>query len=244
MCFSVEVDKDIKKLAARFHASIDRHAFEQFSSMQKIETALDAACIKETLGLKRKPTSHFFKEAGNNSRIYPGYFAPVIVWGNGMRQIRPMRYRVRPHGSAVEIPARFNVFNARIDSLETRRTWKGLFMRKHALFPFFHFFEWVRNAKGKKELVVFAPDGRDRMWAPALYDSWVSKDNKMSFHSFAVITDDPPQEIEEQGHDRCPIFLQETLIDDWLQPQGKSEAYYYKLLQRKEPVHFRHMLPS
>ena len=122
----------LKKLAARFHASIDRHAFDQFSSMQKIETEWDAAGIKETLGLKRKPTSPFFKEAGNNARIYPGYFAPVIVWGNGMRQIRPMRYRVRPHGSAEEIPARFYVFNARLDSLETRRTWKGLFMRKHA----------------------------------------------------------------------------------------------------------------
>ena len=35
MCFSVEVDKDIKKLAARFHASIDRHAFDQFSSCKK-----------------------------------------------------------------------------------------------------------------------------------------------------------------------------------------------------------------
>ena len=106
-----------------------------------------------------------------------------------------------------------------------------------ALFPFFRFFEWVRNVKGKKELVAFAPDNYDLMWAPALYDSWVSKDNTMSFRSFAVITDDPPPEIEEQGHDRCPIFLQETRIDDWLQPQGKSAAHYYELLQYKEPVH-------
>ena len=88
-----------------------------------------------------------------------------------------MRYRVRPHGAAVEIPSRFNVFNARFDSLETRRTWKGLFIRKHALFPFFRFYEWVRNAKGKKELVAFAPEGCDHMWAPARYDDWVSKDN-------------------------------------------------------------------
>ena len=212
--------------------------------MQKIETERDAACIKESLGLKRKPASPFFKEAGNNARIYPGYFAPVIVWGDGMRQIRPMRYRVRPHGSAVEIPSRFNVFNARLDSLETRRTWRGLFMRRHALFPFFRFFEWVRDTKGKKRLVAFAPDGCDRMWAPVLYDSWISKDNKMSFHSFAVITGDPPPEIEEQGHDRCPVFLQETLIDDWLQPQGKSAAHYYELLQRKEPVHYSHMSPT
>ena len=81
----------------------------------KFETEWDAAGIKETLGMKRKPTSPFFKEAGNNSRIYPGYSAPVIVWENGTRQIRPMRYRVRPHGSAEEIPARFNVFNAGLD---------------------------------------------------------------------------------------------------------------------------------
>ena len=59
------------------------------------------------------------------------------------------------------------------------------------LVSIFPIFEWVRNANGKKRLVAFAPDGCDRMWAPALYDSWVSKDNQMSFHSFAVITGDP-----------------------------------------------------
>ena len=89
-------------------------------------------------------------------------------------------------------------------------------------------------------MVAFAPDNYDLMWTPALYDIWVSKDKKMSFHSFAVITGDSPPEIEEQGHDRYPIFLQETLIVDWLQTQGKSAAHYYELLQYKEPVHYSH----
>ena len=240
MCFSVEVDKDIKKLAARFHALIDRQAFDQFASMQKLEAAMDPGKVKDRLGLKRKPSSFFFKEAGKDSRIYPGYFAPVIVWENGVRQIRPMRYRVRPYGSAEEIPSKFNVFNARLDSLEMRRTWRGLFMRKHALFPFFRFFEWIANESGKKRLVKFSPYGCDRMWAPALYDTWKSKDNEITFHSFAVITDDPPREIEEQGHDRCPVFLQENLIDDWLQPKGKSKAHCYQLLKNKETVFYKH----
>ncbi len=240
MCFSVEVDKDIKKLAARFHALIDRHAFDGFSSMQKLEAELDPGRLKGLLGLKRKSRSLFFKESAEDSRIYPGYFAPVIVWENGVRQIRPMRYRVRPRGSAEEIPSKFNVFNARLDSLEKRRTWRGLFMRKHALFPFYRFYEWLTNERGKKRLVEFSPRGCDRMWAPALYDTWVSRDNEMSFHSFALITDVPPPEIEEQGHDRCPIFLRETLIDDWLRPEGKSAAHYYELLTNKEIVYYSH----
>ena len=157
MCFSVEVDKDIKKLAARFHASIDCHAFDQFSSMQKTETERDAACVKESLGLKRKPTSPFFKEAGNNSLIYLRYFVPVIVWGNGMRQILPIRYRVRPHGLAAEIPARFNVFNARLDSLETRRTWKVLFMGN---IPCFHFSAFLSGSAMRMERKGWLPSPR------------------------------------------------------------------------------------
>ena len=31
---------------------------------------------------------------GQDSRIYPGYYAPVMVWENGRRVIKPMRYQI------------------------------------------------------------------------------------------------------------------------------------------------------
>lgn len=64
---------------------------------------------------------------------------------NNSNTIVPMRYRIRPSGSSEEIPTKYNVFNARLDSLETRQTWSSLFMRNHGLFPFKRFFEWVED---------------------------------------------------------------------------------------------------
>ncbi|WP_254063367.1 SOS response-associated peptidase family protein [Rhodanobacter sp. L36] len=39
------------------------------------------------------------------------------------------------------------------------------------------------------------------------------------FYTFATITDDPPLEVVEAGHDRCPVPIHEDDIDAWLDPK-------------------------
>lgn len=219
MCFSVEVDKNLKKLAQRFSSQIDAKAFFDLQDQVRLNG---------------------FKIPNEDGRVFPNYFAPVIVLENGKRMIRPMRYRVRPSNSQNEIPSKYNVFNARIDSLEKRKTWQPIFMKNHGLFPFLKFFEWVKDENKKKKLINFSPDNYEIMWAPCLWDSWQSKDGKVSFKSFALLTDDPPPEIEEKGHDRCPIFLKENLIDSWLSPKNFSKEEMYNILKQIEVVHYDH----
>ncbi len=237
ICFSVQVDKDLKKLSARFNARVSEKSLNNFKQLKEYEGSHSPEDLKQILGLKRKPSSHVFKGPDEEGRIYPGYFAPVIVSNNGEREIEFMRYRVRPKNSVEEIPSKYNVFNARYDSLTTRRTWSSIFLKNHALFPFKHFYEWVER-DSKKKLVRFKPQKRDLMWAPAIFDDWASADNEIHFKSFALITTDPPKEIEEQGHDRCPIFLNETLIDQWLEPQKLKEDTAKKILRNTEVAQF------
>ncbi|MBL7664008.1 MAG: SOS response-associated peptidase family protein [Bacteriovoracaceae bacterium] len=233
MCFSVEVDRDLKKLSTRFNAGIDAARYENFEKLRNLSDNLE---IKTALGLKRKPQSNPFKDADKLNRIYPGYFANVMTIENGSRVFKPMRYRIRPEGSKEEIPSKYNVFNARIDSLESRKTWQNLFMKKHGIFPFVRFFEWV-EPEGKKKLISFKPDSHEIMWAPCLYDEW--KNGEIHFHSFAILTDNPPLEISEQGHDRCPIFLKENLINKWLTPEQSSKSEIYDLLKVIEATYYR-----
>ena len=184
------------------------------------------------------------KVSSDDGRVFSNYFASVIVEESGERLIKPMRYRVRPHGSREEIPTKFNVFNARIDALETRKTWAPLFMRTHGIIPFTHFYEWVsdpENPNGKPKLISFYPQDRELMWAPVLYDQWISKDGSMQFKSFAIITDGPPPEIERMGHDRCPIFLNKEKIDVWLNPKGMSKQAMYEVLSTREDVHYSYL---
>lgn len=180
------------------------------------------------------------KQIGEDGRVFSNYFANVITDNADQRIISPMRYRVRPRDSLEEIPTKYNVFNARIDSLENRKTWSTLFMKKHGIIPFTHFFEWVEGKNKKPTLISFFPEKKEMMWAPVLYDTWQSQDNKITMNSFAIITDGPPEEIKKMGHDRCPIFLAGHQIDSWLNPQSKTKNEIYKILNQREDVIYAH----
>lgn len=199
--------------------------------------AEDTEWIKKALNLARKPSTNIFKLPDADGRIFPNSFTHVMMLENGKRVLRPMRYRLRPKNSDSEIPTKFNVFNARLDSLENRQTWKPLFMRNHGLLPFVRFFEWVED-EGKKRLISFRPDRHEVMWAPCLWDYWENEKEGVGFYSFAIITDDPPKEVSAMGHDRCPIFLREDLINEWLSPEGKTKSEIYRLLKNKQDVYY------
>ncbi len=220
MCFSVQIDQDALKVANRLKASVGKRYFEEFEAQKA-----------------RDPKKH--KEADKDGRIFPNVYAPVMTIEGSERLLRPMRYRIRPHGSNEEVPGKFNVYNARLDSLESRATWSQLFGRQHCILPFKNFFEWV-SKDGKKKLINFSPTGKDLMWAPGLYDTWRSKDGAEVIHSFAIITTEPPPEVLEMGHDRCPVFLREDLIEDWCMPEHFKKKDFYSMLADLEPVKYGH----
>ena len=57
-----------------------------------------------------------------DSRIFPGHYAPVMVMENGRRVIKPMRYQCRPAGKPASYDAKFpGTYNA-MGALLTVRT--------------------------------------------------------------------------------------------------------------------------
>jgi len=236
MCFSLQIDADIEKLCKLFNAVTSKEDFDQLYRMQQLEKNTAPKEMKRILGLKQNPKALLFsRRPDEEERIYPGTFTSVLTTQGKQRTFLPMRYRVRPHGSKEEIPSKYNVFNARLDSLEYRKTWSPLFMKKHALMPFKKFYEWV-EWEDRSRLISFAPKDKEVMWAPALYDHWSSPHSEFSFYSFAIITTTPPPEIAQKGHDRCPIFLHHEGIEDWLHPEGQNATDIYNILGHQEEV--------
>ena len=211
MCFSVQVDVDLMKISKKYNAEIPAYYFKEFGEFQKKHPKL-------------------FKTPSKEGVIYPNTFAGVMVQEKGNRIIRPMRYRLRPHWSEKEIPSKYNLFNARLDSLENRKSWKGLLGQSHGVFVFKKFYEWVDRAN-QKTLVHFIPEGHDMMAVPALVDHYFDDDYRID--SFAIITDDPPKEVLEAGHDRCPIFLNENGVDQWLEAKERSPSECYQILEQR-----------
>ena len=204
MCYSMLVEQDLKKLSVDFAAEIDHDAFARYTRMSQ-----------------ENPKK--FKLLAENPRIYPNYFAPIVTLHKGQRLITPMRYRVRPHGSDNEVPSKYNMFNARIDSLQSRQSWKPLFMRQHGLLAFQGFYEWVARPKGK-QVILIRPQSQKTLAAPIIFDTWISTDKSTGFASFAVITRDPPKEVLDAGHDRCPITLEKGSWDSWLRCEGTANS--------------------
>lgn len=240
MCFSIQVTKNVNYLSDTFGAKIDGAQMLNLQSLLDKQSHLDSIEFAKILGLKHssKKKNQLFKLPDVDFRVYSNYFANIIVSSNDERLLQPMRYRVRPFGSKEEIPSKFNVFNARLDSLENRQTWIPLFMKCHGLIAIDSFFEWVNGNNGKTRLISFRPRDYDMMWVPVLFDEWISKDGSIRFKSFAIITDEPPEDILKMGHDRCPIFLDEKYIDDWLCPENKSKKEIYEILSKKQSTHY------
>lgn len=240
MCYSILVKQDLEFLLREFGATPSHTEFSQFET------------------LKQKWPKKI-KDMAEHPRIYPGYYATVLVSTKEGLKAVPMRYRLRPHWAEEEIPSKYNVFNARTDSLETRKSWKSIFMQRHGLLVFDRFFEWVFDKKtGKKKVVAFKPNNQPYMWAPVLWDEWkVNDEGKLPnlfgddspskesekfspkrILSFAVVTRDPPREVVENGHDRCPAFIARSQIENWLTPSRTDKTSIYRLLDSREPTTF------
>lgn len=239
MCFSITVDKNINKLSNYFGAQLSTENTRSIQKLLIAQREMPQIEFEKVLGLKHsKKRAAPFRIPIEDGKIYPNYFTSVIVDKDEKRIIEEMRYRIRPCGSKEEVPTKFNLYNARLDSLLERKTWQPLFMKNHGIVPFINFYEWVPGPEQKPKLISFYPENREVMWAPCLWDEWVSKDGSLSFKSFAIITDDPPAEIEIMGHDRCPIFLKEDLIDRWLNPQKENLNDSLEMLKQKEAVKY------
>jgi hypothetical protein len=88
----------------------------------------------------------------NDSRIFPFWYAPVVIMEKGKYVVRPMRYHCRPSGKPASYDKRFDgLYNARRDSLEG--FWKGLFGKRHSFVIVTSFFEnAARHNFEKREL--------------------------------------------------------------------------------------------
>lgn len=232
MCFSVQVDIDLKKLSQRFDAKINEKSFDHFKRMEKLDP---------------NKYKYVYEE---DKRIFSKVWAPIICDVRGQREIRPMRYQLLPSfctedkymrtdektGRQVEIK---NTFNARLDSLMKARAWQKPFMRFHAMLPVKKFYEWVPR-DGHKAMIEFFPEDEEYMLVPCLYDNWYSQDKTEIIQSFAIITDDPRPEIEQMGHDRTPINIDEENLAKWLNPENSELDDIINLLKSPKHPHYSH----
>ncbi|HEY0685014.1 MAG TPA: SOS response-associated peptidase family protein [Steroidobacter sp.] len=182
--------------------------------------------------------------------MYPMHYGPLIVEIDGQRQITPMRYHCRLPGHAPDMDKRLQGnYNARIDSLED--WWRPVFGKNHGLLVLEGFRENVKvhDMEGRElkegerpENVVlqFNPQDATTMLVPCIWARWQRGDEVL--HSMALITDEPPAEVAQAGHNRCPINLTREAALAWLTPRGRSAKELFEILSQRHRPYYEHRI--
>lgn len=191
------------------------------------------------------------RSSGDQARIFPGDYAPLVISLNGERVVAPFRYLLRPKGQPPEFDRKYGgCYNARRDKLEGGAFWRPLYGRNHGVMEFKSFWERVAlNDYEKRELrageeekrieLRFLPKGLDTLVAPCLYDR--NDEGEFPLYSFALITDEPNPEIAEAGHDRTPIIMRPENVGAWLDTSVTDLAVFDRALEEKQPTYFENV---
>lgn len=213
MCFSIQINRNIKSIANPFQASADKDYFEYI-----IKLAEDV------------PKQ--FKIPSEDNRVFPTYFCPVLLNTSRGNIITPMRYRLTPSFSQTLNYSSKNkkilpTYNARIDSLKTRKSWKNIFHKNKIIVPLTGFFEFV-SRDNQKKLICFKSLEKKILYAAGIWDSWQSELYPKSIYSFAILTTEPTEQILSEGHDRSPVFLSFENAQEWMtKPMNQNESILF-----------------
>ncbi|RNF86264.1 SOS response-associated peptidase family protein [Montanilutibacter psychrotolerans] len=184
-----------------------------------------------------------------DSRIFPGWYAPVMISEQGRHVVKPMRYQCRPAGKPEFYDTKFpGTYNARRDSLEG--FWQQQFGYTHGVVMATAFYEYVRryrpetrapgdNDVDEKVVLEFKPSTGEPMLIACLWSRWEGPGGQ-ELLSFAAITDDPPPEVLAAGHDRCVIPIKAKNVDAWLNPDPQNLAALYAILDDRERPYYDH----
>jgi putative SOS response-associated peptidase YedK len=93
----------------------------------------------------------------------------------------------------------------------------------------------LKDPRFRRIVIEFKPEDGEDLIVPVIFNQGDV------FEGFALITDEPPREIAEAGHDRCPIILDPKYLDQWLGSSGIN-AEIDSLLTHRKRTTFRHWL--
>lgn len=149
--------------------------------------------------------------------LAPTEHAPAVIREGREQRVEDMRWWLVPSWSPGP-DQKYSMFNARSESLEKSRAFRGPFRRHRAIIPASSFIEWHAES-GRK--VPYAITGVERGLAlAAVWDHW--EKGEQSLLSFAIVTTEAPEEFRHI-HDRMPVILRQEEFDPWLDTEVSTE---------------------
>jgi putative SOS response-associated peptidase YedK len=261
-----DIEREIKALIGEFTAEqelkLQQELFKQKKRLADAERSLETKTTKKAEEDKRIATSkiswamdklsdlHRTEFVADDARIFPQHYAPVMVVQDGKRVLRPMRFQCRPDGKPAFYDVKYpGLYNARRDSLG--KFWKELWGYRHGIIVANAFYENVnrhraearelREGEAVENVVLeFKPRPTQDMLLACLWSDWKGRGKEPDLMSFALITDEPPEEVAAAGHDRCVIPIKPEHVDAWLSPNPNNLDAMQAILDDRARPFYEH----
>ena len=209
-------------------------SFKSEIDINQLKTETGAALAQRSFDLFQENNAEGFLET-----VFPNAWSVALISTKHGPTLLPMRYRLRPQDSSEEVPVKYNLYNARVESLESKKTWSRLLSRNHVAIPMKAFNEWVPTEKGKR-IVQFSLESSSTFWCAGLFDIWENPEDKTKLVSFAIITCPPTEYISNIGHDRCPVIIDKQEALKWIEVKGNPELAINFLPKDMDRLDFKH----
>ena len=252
-------EKQVHELIQAYNTElISESEQEMFKQTKRVADAERKLAVKETQkaltdvrvgGNKVKQMKRWIADAKRSTleperdnRIWPDWYAPVLIQKGGKKIVIPMRYHCRPEGMDPSIDRTKDgkvsgTYNSRRDNL--KRFWRHQYGHTHGLMLAEQFYEQVEREGGKSEEIKFNPRTGETMYIACLWSHWTDPEGKEpDLYSFAAITDTPEPEVAEAGHDRTIINIRPENVDAWLNPDPKNLAAMDAILDDKRHPYY------
>jgi putative SOS response-associated peptidase YedK len=110
--------------------------------------------------------------------------------------------------------------NARAETIEQRPVYREAFERRRCIVPADGFIEWTGPKTARLPLWFHAPDG-GLLYFAGLYESWSPSPGEWQ-RTFTIVTTGA-NSLLAPVHDRMPVILAKSDVDEWLGPNVPLE---------------------
>lgn len=165
--------------------------------------------------------------------VFPRGMSPgLLMNADGERELHPMQFALAPKNSKTPSHAKYPFNNAAIETLKEeftdpkyphwKKNWKQPFEERRCVVPLSRFREPCYWGPHAGHQLFFHAEDTDYLGVAGLYNLWKSPDDSATLVTMTFLLVPASFYIDEHGHHRQPLFINEDGFDDWMKPGTKT----------------------
>jgi putative SOS response-associated peptidase YedK len=151
--------------------------------------------------------------------VAPTQDAPVVRLRDGERELVNMHWGLIPHW-AKDTKIGYKTINARVETVESKPSFRDAYKKRRCLVPADGFFEWQARGKEPKQPYRIGMKDGALFGMAGLWEAWRS--DSETIESFTIIVG-PPNSLVKPIHDRMPAIVRPADYEAWLSANGGKE---------------------